>query len=80
MSADDGRAVSADAVAMTSESQSGAGLLPLFSLAVVVATVVIALVVVEPTMVTMVVALASVIGFAAGLVVLLGRLIGPDEH
>jgi hypothetical protein len=65
---------------MTSESHSGAGLLPLFSLAVVVATVVISLVVVLPTMVTMVVALATVIGFAAGLVVMLGRLIGPDEH
>jgi hypothetical protein len=64
----------------TTEPTTGAGLLPLFSLAVVVATVVIALVVAVPTMVTMVVALATVIGFAAGLVVLLGRLIGPDEH
>jgi len=34
----------------------------------------------EPITITLVVALASVIGFAAGIVVVLGRLIGPEHH
>ena len=64
----------------TVEPPAGAGLLPIFSIAVVVATAVIALVIALPTTVTMVVALSTVIVFAAGLVVLLGRLIGPEER
>ena len=62
------------------EQNSGAGLLPIFALAVIIATAAICAVVVVPSTVTAVVALATVIGFAAGLVVLLGRLIGPDQH
>lgn len=34
----------------------------------------------EPSTVTLIVALGSVIGFGAGIVALLGRLIGPEEH
>ena len=63
----------------TPESTAGAGLLPIFALAVVVATVVIAFVVVAPSTVAMIVALATVIGFGAGIVALLSRLIGPEE-
>jgi hypothetical protein len=62
------------------EQDSGAGLLPLFALAVVIATAAICAVVAAPGTVTVVVALATVIGFAAGLAVLLGRLIGPEQH
>jgi hypothetical protein len=64
----------------TPESSTGAGLLPIFALAVVVAMVAISVVVVEPSTVTMIIALATVIGFAVGLVALLGRLIGPEDH
>ena len=55
-------------------------LLPIFALAVVVATVAISAVVAAPTTFTLILALSTVIGFAAGLVALLGRLIGPDQH
>ena len=64
----------------TTASTAGAGLLPIFALAVVVATVVIAFVVVAPSTVAMIVALATVIGFGAGIVALLSRLIGPEEY
>ena len=55
-------------------------LLPIFALAVVIATVAISAVVAAPGTFTLVLALSTVIGFAAGLVVLLGRLIGPEQH
>ena len=58
----------------------GAALLPIFALATVIATIVIAAVVAYPSTAALIGALATVIGFAAGLVALLGRLIGPDEH
>ncbi|MET0768834.1 MAG: hypothetical protein ABW081_02920 [Solirubrobacteraceae bacterium] len=64
----------------TSEPATGAGLLPIFAIAVVVATVAICAVIAVPGTVTLVVALASVIGFGAGIVALLGRLIGPEDH
>jgi hypothetical protein len=64
----------------TVQPASGAGLLPLFAVAVVVATIAICAVVAAPSTVTLIVALGSVIGFGAGIVALLGRLIGPDEH
>jgi hypothetical protein len=64
----------------TSEPTTGAGLLPIFAIAVVVATVAICAVVAAPGTVTLVVALGSVIGLGAGIVALLSRLIGPDEH
>jgi hypothetical protein len=62
------------------ESNAGAGLLPVFAIAVVVATIAISAVVAAPSTITLIVALASVIGFGAGIVALLSRLIGPDEH
>ena len=56
-------------------------LLPLFALAVVVATVARhRAVVAAPSTFTLILALSTVIGFAAGLVALLGRLIGPEQH
>ena len=64
----------------TSESATGAGLMPIFAIAVVVATIAICAVIAAPGTVTLIVALASVVGFGAGIVALLGRLIGPDEH
>jgi len=63
----------------TTEPSSGAGLLPIFAIAVIVATVAICVVVASPSVVALVVALASVIGFGAGIVALLGRLIGPED-
>ncbi len=33
-----------------------------------------------PSVIALILALATVIGFAAGIAVLLGRLIGPEEH
>jgi hypothetical protein len=59
---------------------TGAGLLPIFAIAVVIATVAICAVVAAPGTVTLIIALASVIGFGAGIVALLSRLIGPEEH
>ena len=64
----------------TSESATGAGLMPIFAIAVVVATIAICAVIAAPGTVTLIVALTSVVGFGAGIVALLGRLIGPDEH
>ena len=55
-------------------------LLPIFALAVVVATVAISAVVAAPSTYTLILALSTVIGFAAGLVTLLSRLIGPELH
>ena len=62
------------------EHTAGAALLPIFAIAVVVATIAISVVVAAPSTVALIVALSSVIGFAAGIVALLNRLIGPDEH
>jgi hypothetical protein len=59
---------------------SGAGLLPIFAVAVVVATIAICFVVASPSTVALIVALGSVIGFGAGIVALLSRLIGPEDH
>jgi hypothetical protein len=62
------------------ESTSGAALLPIFAIAVIVATIAICFVVAAPSTVAVIVALASVIGFGAGIVALLSRLIGPEDH
>ena len=62
------------------EASAGAGLLPIFAVAVVIATIAIGAVVAAPSTITLIIALTSVIGFAAGIVALLSRLIGPDEH
>ena len=64
----------------TSEPTAGAALLPIFALATVIATIVIAVVVAYPSTLAMVIALGTVIVFASGLVAVLGRLIGPDEY
>jgi hypothetical protein len=63
-----------------SETSSGAALLPIFAIAVVVAAVAICFVVAAPSTLALIVALGSVIGFGAGIVAMLSRLIGPDEH
>jgi len=62
------------------EPAVGAILLPLFAVALIVAVVVISLVIALPGMVTLIAAMATVIGFTAGIVVILGRLIGPEDH
>jgi hypothetical protein len=64
----------------TPEPTAGAALLPIFAIAVVIATVAICFVVAAPSTVAMIVALSTVIGFASGIVALLSRVIGPDEH
>ena len=60
--------------------ESGAALLPIFALAVVVAMIAISIVVAAPSTLAVIVALAAVIGFGAGIVALLSRLIGPEDH
>jgi hypothetical protein len=72
--------MAAPASAHTPESDAGAGLLPIFAVAVIVATLAICAVVAAPGTITLVVAMASVIGFGAGIVALLSRLIGPEQH
>jgi hypothetical protein len=62
------------------EPTAGAALLPIFAIAVVIATIAICFVVAAPSTVALIIALGSVIGFGAGIVALLSRLIGPDEH
>jgi hypothetical protein len=64
----------------TPESSGGAALLPIFAIATVLATVAICFVVAAPSVIALILALTTVIGFAGGIAVLLGRLIGPDEH
>jgi len=64
----------------TTEPVAGALLLPIFAIAVVIATVAICVVVAAPSWIAMIVALATVIGFAGVIVALLGRVIGPDEY
>ena len=62
------------------ESSIGTALLPTFALAIVVATIAICVVIAVPSTIALIVALATVIGFAAGIVALLSRLIGPQDH
>ena len=62
------------------EPTRGAGLLPIFALATVIATIAICFVVAAPSTIALVVALGVVIGFAAGIVALLNRLIGPEDY
>jgi hypothetical protein len=64
----------------TPEPAAGAALLPIFAVATVIAIGAICVVFAAPSVVATVVALATVIGFGAGIVALLGRLIGPDER
>jgi hypothetical protein len=74
-----GPAMAAHTEHPTSEPATGAGLLPIFAIAVIVATIAICAVVAAPGTVTLIVVLASVIGFGAGIVALLSRLIGPED-
>ena len=62
----------------SAEPTVGAALLPIFAAALIVAVVVIGLVIAYPGTVLLVIAVATVIGFAAGIVALLARLIGPE--
>ena len=62
------------------ESAIGTMLMPIFGIATIIGIVVICLMLAYPSTVTAVAALATVIGFAAALVALLGRLIGPEDH
>jgi hypothetical protein len=64
----------------TPEPTAGVALLPTFALAIVAAVIAIGFVIASPSLVTLVIAMAAVLGFAVGIVVLLGRLIGPEQH
>jgi hypothetical protein len=55
-------------------------LMPIFGVATIIGIVVICLMLAYPSTLTAGAALATVIGFAAALVALLGRLIGPEDH
>ena len=65
---------------MRPEHVAGPALLPIFALATVIATIAIAAVVAYPSTFAAAAALATVIAFGCGIAVLLGRVIGPDEH
>ena len=64
----------------TPEPTAGAALLPIFAIAVIVATIAICFVVAAPSTAALIVALAAVIGFGTAIVALLSRLIGPEDH
>jgi hypothetical protein len=63
-----------------SDNTVGSLLMPIFGIATIVGIVVICLMLAYPSTVTAIAALATVIGFAAALTALLGRLIGPEDH
>jgi hypothetical protein len=62
------------------ENPLGTMLMPIFGVATIIGIVVICLMLAYPSTFTAVAALATVIGFAAALVALLGRVIGPEDH
>ena len=62
------------------DSPVGTLLMPIFGLATIIGIVVICLMLAYPSTATAIAALATVIGFAAGLTALMGRLIGPEDH
>jgi hypothetical protein len=62
------------------EPTAGTALLPIFAIAVVVATIAICAVVAAPSTLALLIALSTVIGLAVGIVALLSRLIGPQDH
>jgi hypothetical protein len=62
------------------ENPVGTLLMPIFGIATIVGIVAICLMLAYPSTVTAIAALATVIGFAAAITVLLGRLIGPEDH
>ena len=61
-------------------SSTGAALLPIFAIAVIVATIAICFVIAAPSTAALIVALVSVIAFGAGITALMSRLIGPEDH
>jgi hypothetical protein len=61
------------------ENPVGSLLMPIFGLATIIGIVVICLMIAYPSTATAIAALATVIGFAAALTALLGRLIGPED-
>jgi MFS family permease len=63
-----------------SDRHTAPGLLPVFGAATIIATIAICLVIAFPSTATVIVALTTVIGFAAALVMVLSRLIGPEAH
>ena len=62
------------------DSSVGSLLMPIFGMATIIGIVVICLMLAYPSTGTAIAALATVIGFAAALTALLGRLIGPEDH
>jgi hypothetical protein len=64
----------------SSENPVGNLLMPIFGVATIIGIVVICLMIAYPSTVTAIAALATVIGFAAAITALLGRLIGPEDH
>ena len=64
----------------SSENPVGTLLMPIFGIATIVGIVVICLMLAYPSTGTAIAALVTVIGFAAGITALLGRLIGPEDH
>jgi hypothetical protein len=58
----------------------GALLMPIFGIATIIGIVVICVMIAYPSTVTAIAALATVIGFAAALTAVVGRLIGPEGH
>ncbi len=64
----------------TDEAPSGGALLPIFTIAFLLAMIPIVAVVASSSVLALVIALAVIIAFTGGLIVLLGRMIGPEEH
>jgi hypothetical protein len=62
------------------DTPTGTILMPIFGLATIIGIVVICLMIAFPSTVTAIAALATVIGFAAALTAVVGRLIGPEGH
>ena len=59
---------------------AGAALLPIFGFATIIGIVAICVLLAFPSVATVAIALVTVIAFAAVLVAVLGRLIGPEPH
>ena len=62
------------------DTEQGGALLPIFTVALLVAIVPIILVGLAPSVGTLALALGTIIAFTGGIIALLGRLIGPEEH
>jgi VIT1/CCC1 family predicted Fe2+/Mn2+ transporter len=62
------------------DSTSGGALLPIFTTAFLLAMIPIVVVVASDSVLAVVVALTVIVAFTGGLIALLGRMIGPDEH